>query len=503
MSMLMRALLLLGIVVPCAVGAGASVAPAHAALAGAGLRDHPAAVSALAEAGPALHADPASLTLGAGESASVVLTLTAPSSTALKAVSVVVYRNGSFRVALRHPFAQRIRAGAAGLAVISVSASEIGLVSGSVTAVVSARMGVVATALTVSVPVSERPATLPSPAAFSIPAAPAAIDDRHPGMLVARITNTTTVPIMVCSLRPVSADSISVAATRPVRRFTVAPGGSRDVAFIARTAPGFREGSHVVSLAARVSLPNEACRQVLFADRAIDVSVFGAAQITSAVGAVSFLLVPGLLILVVMKFLWERAAPRRTLAWLGATQAEYWAGAITLSIAAIPVYYGATSLIGPGRDLITSFDSGDILRLWVGALVAGTLAWLGCFSVWSWRRIRPGSDELTVLRKLSRHRHASLKMQLAQIKDQPGTYGVAGAPDDEMILVPMIGYHSESLDVQGRLDDAVNGDRGKRFWAEARRGEVQLRFEGGRVVTQLPAASVTERGSAGRIVIRQ
>ena len=501
MPMLTRALLLLGIVVPCAGGVGA--VQARAALAGAGLRDHPAAVFAPDDDGPVLHADPASLTLGAGESAPVVLTLTAPSSTGLKAVSVAVYRNGSFHVALRHPLARRIRAGAAGLAVISVSASDIGLVSGSVTAVVSARMDGVPTVLAVSVPVSERPATLPSLATLSIPAAPAAIDDRHPGMLVARITNTTTVPIMVCSLRPVSAESISVAATKPVRRFTLAPGGSRDVAFIARTAPGFREGSHVVSLAARVSLPGGACRQVLFADRAIDVSVFGAAQITSAVGAVSFLLVPGLLILVVVKFLWERAAPRRTLAWLGATQAEYWAGAITLSIAAIPVYYGATSLFGPGRDLITSFDSGDILRLWFSALVAGILAWLGCLGVWSWRRIRPGSDELTVLRKLSRRRHASLRMRLAEIKDQSGIYGVAGAPDDEMILVPRIGYHSGSLEVQGRLDEAVNSDQGKRFWKEARRGEVQLRFEDGRAVTQLPAASVDEQGGAGRIVIRQ
>jgi len=500
--MLTRALLLLGIVVPSTVGVG--VASARATLAGAGLRERLATVSALAEAEPVLlHADPASLTLGAGESASVVLTLAAPSSSALKGVSVAVYRNGSFHVALSHPFDRRIRAGAAGLAVISVSASEIGQVAGSVTAVVSARMGAVPTVLTVSVPVSERPAKLPSLAAFSIAAAPAAIDDRHPGMLMARITNTTTVPIMVCSLKPVFADSISVAATKPVRRFTLAPGGSRDAAFIVRTAPGFHEGSHVVSLAARVSLPNGACRQVLFADRAIDVTVFGAAQITGAVGAISFLLVPGLLILVVVKFLWERAAPRRTLAWLGATQAEYWAGAITLSIAAIPVYYGATTLFGPGRDLITSFDSGDVLRLWFGALVAGTLAWLGCFGVWSWRRIRPGSDELTVLKKLSKRRRASLRMRLAQIKDQPEIYGVADAPDDEIILVPRIGYHSGSVDVLDSLDEAANNDQAKRFWEEARRGAVQLQFEGGRAITQFPAASVAEQSRAGRIVFPQ
>ena len=502
--MLTRALLLLGIVVPCTVGVGVGVASARAALAGADLRDRPTAVSVLAEAEPVLlHADPASLTLGAGESASVVLTLAAPSSSALRAVSVAVYRNGSFHVAVSHAFDRRIRAGAAGLAVISVSAGEIGLVGGSVTAVVSARMGAVPMVLTVSVPVSERPATLPSLATFSIPAAPAAIDDRHPGMLIARITNTTTVPIMVCSLRPVFADSISVAAAKPVRRFTLAPGGSRDAAFVVRTAPGFSEGSHVVSLAARLSPRNGACRQVLFADRAIDVTVFGAAQITSAVGAVSFLLVPGLLILVVVKFLWERAAPRRTLAWLGASQAEYWAGAITLSIAAIPVYYGATALFGPGRDLITSFNSGDVLRLWFGALAAGTLAWLGCYGVWSWRRIRPGSDERTVLKKLSKRRHASLRMRLAQIKDQQEIYGVADAPDDEMILVPRIGYHSGSIDVLDRLDKAVNSDQAKRFWEEARRGEVQLRFEGGQAVTQRPAASVAEQGSPGRIVFPQ
>jgi hypothetical protein len=74
---------------------------------------------------------------------------------------------------------------------------------------------------------------------------------------------------------------------------------------------------------------------------------------------------------------------------------------------------------------------------------------------------------------------------------------------DEMVLVPKIGYHSESLDVLRRLDEAANNDQAKRFWEEARRGGIELQFEGGRTVTQFAADSVKKQGGAGRVVFPQ
>jgi hypothetical protein len=493
---LLFAMIVFAFMVTVGVAAGMTRA-AHAVV---GPRSDPAVASALADIGPRLGASPASLVLGVGESASVALILDAGSA-ALDNMSLDLYQNGSFTTALIRPFGHHLGASATALAIIKVSANEPDLIRGSLTAVLSARRGGVNTVLTVSVPITERSLVLSPLATLSIPAAPTSIDDRHPGTVVARITNPTTVPIMVSDVRPISTDSISVTAVSPMRPFMLTPGGSQDLVFTARTAPGFVEGSHVVSIEARVSLMNGGRSQVLVADRTITVSVFGAAQITSAVGAVSFLVVPGLLILVVAKLLWEQVAPRRPLPWLAATQAEYWAGAITLSIITIPIYYGLTAPFGAGRNLITSFNSDDILRLWVGALAAGVIAWLGCFMLWSRGRIKPGNSELTVLKKLSRRRYASLKMQLAGIEGQSGTYGLDYRVGDEVVLVPRIVYDSNTLKVLADLDEAVNHDRVRRFLNKARSGSVKLQFEDNRAIEQIATARVKEKDILGRIVI--
>lgn len=451
---------------------------------------------------PALSAQPTSVTIGPTESSSIVLTLSAGCEP-LCHVSLTLYRDGSFTIALIRPFPAELDAGQVGTSVVMLTGRELGLITGSLTGLVTAaeegdppRQ----VAAAVSIPVAERPVGLPSLGTLTLPAAPASIDDQHPGVVVVRVTNTTTIPITVDSLRPTSTDSITVTPDKSFTKFTLNPGESQDVDFIAKTSPNFQEGAHSISFQALISTLDGTRSQVLVGDKSVTVSVFGEAQITSAVGAISFLFVPGLLILVVFKLLWEQRSPRHTLAWLSSKNPEFWVAVITLSLLVIPLYYLATALYGPGRYLVTSFDSADILRLWVASLIAGFLAWLVGLRVWTGHHIRPQDTAKAVVQKLAGRSAPTLRVELADIKGQQGTFGIADRLKD-IVVIPSILYSASSPDISGEADDAVNNDEAGKFWNLVRRGQVSVTFENNRTVRQLPSAEVQSRGLLGRIIV--
>jgi hypothetical protein len=450
---------------------------------------------------PALSAHPTSVTIGPTESSSIVLTLGAGCEP-LCHVSLTLYRDGSFTDTVIRPFPAELDVGEVGTSVVMLTGRELGLITGSLTGLVTATEESdpplqVATAVSISV--TERPVGLPSLGTLTLPAAPASIDDQHPGVVVARVTNTTTIPITVDSLGPTSTDSITVTPDQPFTKFTLSPGESQDVDFIAKTSPNFQEGAHTISFRALISTPDGTRSQVLVSDKSVTVSVFGEAQITGAVGAVSFLFVPGLLILVVFKVLWEQYSPRHTLAWLSSKNPEFWVAVITLSLLVIPLYYYVTLLYGPGRNLVASYDSEDIVKLWVGSLVAGGVAWLVGLSVWTRHHIRPQDMAETVVHKLAKRRAPTLRVELADIKGQKGTFGIADRLKD-VVVIPSIEY-SSSPEIRGQADSAVNNDDAREFWRLARSGQVTVDFEDHRKVRELQSAEVQSRGQRGRIII--
>lgn len=429
--MLKRWLLLAGCLA-CVIVAAFHVRPAHADPA---MPGQPSACTPTAQSiGSELSAYPTSVTLSPDESSSITLEFSATCEP-LQHISLCLYRNGSFTSTPVRSFPATLKVGQVGTSVVLLTGGELGLISGSLTGVVTATEGnpPLPVAASVSVTVAERQADLPPLGTLTLPATPSTIDDQHPGVVVARVANTSDTLIDVDSLEATSTDSITVTPDKPFKEFTLGPGESRDVEFTAKTSPNFQEGSHVVSLQARVSTSDGTRSQVLVSDKSVTVAVFGEAQITSAVGAVSFLFVPGLLLLAVFKLLWEQCLPRRTLSWLGTTNPGFWVAVITLSLVVIPLYYLATATYGPGRDLITSFDSGDILRLWIASLIVAVLAWLVCIGWWIRRHIRPQDNARTVVRKLAHRRSPTFSIELANVTGEEGTFGIVGTLQDGVL----------------------------------------------------------------------
>jgi hypothetical protein len=484
----------------CVFAAAFCASPAHAdpTLPGQSATCMPTAQSI----GSELSVYPTSVTLGPDESSPVILEFSATCAP-LGDITLHLYRNGAIRGVIVQPFPAELKVGQVGTSIVMLTGTELGLLSGSFTALVTATEGnpPQSVAGLVSVTVAERPADLLSLGTLTLPATPSSIDDQHPGAVVARVTNTSDTPIGVDSLEPTSTDSITVTADQTFKKFTLSPGESRDVEFTAKTSANFQEGSHVISLEAQVSTPDGARSQVLVSDKSVTVAVFGEAQITSAVGAISFLFVPGLLILVVFKLLWEQYSPRRTLSWLSPTNPEFWVAVITLSLVVIPLYYLTTAIYGPGRDLVMSFDSGDILRLWIASLVAGVIAWLVGLGWWRRRHIGPQDSARTVVRKLARRSSPILDIELADVTGQEGIFGIVGTLQDG-VVIPSIQYSITSPEIKGQADDAVNSGDALKFWKAVRWGgnKVSLTFEKNRTIRQLPAAGVQDRGALGRIV---
>ena len=451
----------------------------------------------------ALSVYPASVTLSPDEHSSIIVEFSATCEP-LENVSVALYPNGSFTDKLVQPFPAELKVGQVGTSIVMLTGGELGLLSGSLTVLVTATEGnpPLPVAASASVTVAERSADLSPLGTLTLPATPSSIDDQHPGVVVARVTNTSDTPIAVDSLGATSTDSITVTADKPFKKFTISPGESQDVDFTAKTSPNFQEGSHVVSFQALVSTSDGARSQVLVSDKSVTVAVFGEAQITSAVGAVSFLFVPGLLILVVFKLLWEQYSPRHTLSWLGGTNPEFWVAVITLSLVVIPLYYVVTALFGPGRDLVTSFDSGDILRLWVASLIVGVLAWFVGLGWWKKRHIRPPDSADAVVRKLAQRSTPTFHIELASVTGQQGTFGIAESLQDG-VVIPLIRYSATSPEAEGQADDAVNHDQVQVFWELVRSHKVTLKFEENRTVRQLPAMQLEDLGVLGRIIVAQ
>jgi hypothetical protein len=452
----------------------------------------------------ALSVYPASVTLSPNEPSSIIVEFSATCEP-LENVAVALYPNGSFAEKLVQPFPAELKVGQVGTSIVMLTGGELGQLSGSLTVHVTATEGdpPLPVAASASVTVAERSADLPALGTLTLPATPSSIDDQHPGVVVARVTNTSNTPIVIDSLEATSTDSITVTpAGQPFIKFTLPPGESRDLDFTAKTSPNFQEGSHVLSFQALVSTSDGTRSQVLVSDKSVTVAVFGEAQITSAVGAVSFLFVPGVLMLVVFKLLWEQYSPRHTLSWLGGTNPEFWVAVITLSLVVIPLYYVVTALYGPGRDLVTSFDSGDILRLWVASLVVGALAWVVGLRWWMRRHVRPGDSAQVVVRKLSQRSAPTFRIELANVTAQAGTFGIAESLQDG-VVIPTIRYSAASLEDGGQADDAVNRDQVRDFWNLARRDKVTLSFEENRTVRQLPPEQVKDLGILGRIIVPQ
>ena len=124
---------------------------------------------------------------------------------------------------------------------------------------------------------------------------------------------------------------------------------------------------------------NEHLRKAnVIAQQQFEVGILGESDLLTALGLPSFLILPGFLMIVTFQMLRKRGSGE-LLVLKNATNPHLWIGAITLSGVMAFVYPYATTLRwlgGVSRNYLIGYGLGDIVRVWLGSIFIGMLAWL-------------------------------------------------------------------------------------------------------------------------------
>lgn len=184
--------------------------------------------------------------------------------------------------------------------------------------------------------------------------------------------------------------------------FDVPPGGTKLVALEVKADGRVRPGKHQLVFELPVEVGQTGKSVTLVAAQAVEIAVTGEDAFLTALGVPTLALIPGFLLIATMGLWWRVRWLRKK--WdadtfpLEMKSAEFWVAAVTLSI----VLVAAWLLVGV--DLLGQYGLEDILWVWFGSLVLGTLFYV----VWiayrnhGWSKTTPtdGDDPLAVLDKL-------------------------------------------------------------------------------------------------------
>ena len=145
---------------------------------------------------------------------------------------------------------------------------------------------------------------------------------------------------------------------------------------------GFRVGKQLLLFKVRAQSASQNPSQpgAVFQTREVSVTVFGESIILTALSLASFFLLPGFLILVTIRVLWQYVYPKQQHELLKATNVDFWFLVIGLSILWLLLYPLITDLVGSKRDLVRGYTSTDIVIVWFAAVIIG-LVFYGLFAL--------------------------------------------------------------------------------------------------------------------------
>ena len=140
----------------------------------------------------------------------------------------------------------------------------------------------------------------------------------------------------------------------------------------------------------------------------VTVEILGVSQILSLLGVPTFLILPGVLMLITVRLILslnsKGSVPSRSV--LNASNSEFWVIAITLSILFFFAYIGITQwYTGSPRNYIVQYDLSDVITVWFLSIFVVAIPALiikGFYSLYV-RFARPGPDDspVSTLHKLS------------------------------------------------------------------------------------------------------
>ena len=196
------------------------------------------------------------------------------------------------------------------------------------------------------------------------------LDEQHPGLVYLIVSNRSSGPLRVLSVHSIGPAFVHFSRPQPL---TIAADQQAELAVRVQAQSRVRPGSYLFVFDALVGWTADglAGKAHFVALHQAKVGITGASDILTLLGVPSFLLVPGLLVLIAWTLPWraglfrDPAASRDFI--VDAKTPEYWALAITLSIPFAFLF----PLVGGVDYLNGDYGLRDIVSIWLVALGVG------------------------------------------------------------------------------------------------------------------------------------
>ena len=236
------------------------------------------------------------------------------------------------------------------------------------------------------------------------------LQQKHPGSVNLILTNKSAAPISIVSAKSSGPSFVTIAPATVTPALEIPPRQTRMLVFnveaTGRVVPGkyllvFTSDVHV-SAGGGIDVTSVATKE-------ISVGVFGESQVLQVLSVPSFLLLPGFLVLITAKMLWDRRLFRKPaeagdFPWVFPSP-EFWVLAIMVS--AIVAFLYPRLLKQP--SYLEGYGTTDVALVWMLAVVLGVVGY--AISMWARRvwlnrqlakLLSSNDDPLTALDKLVR-----------------------------------------------------------------------------------------------------
>jgi hypothetical protein len=244
--------------------------------------------------------------------------------------------------------------------------------------------------------------------------------EQQPAAYTLLISNSTALPVTIEQVR-VTTGPFLEAKELPTTPFTIGGQSSYPLRFTVSAPPAIQPGREALTVSADVTWRRRGVEQhgTVTTTRDVTIGVLGETAALTVLGVPSLLILPGFLLLAAFGYAAGFGKGEARPPWLPAAgSADFWMLAITGSIA-ITVVYPALS---NGRNYLVAYGLGDIVRLWLGTLLAGGT--LGAVvravpAIIRWRRTPAAGDEPhEAIAKLGRRRES---LQRPRVELAPAT----------------------------------------------------------------------------------
>ncbi|MCA2652701.1 hypothetical protein [Microcystis sp. M061S2] len=212
------------------------------------------------------------------------------------------------------------------------------------------------------------------------------LQEQRDNFLYLIVTNLSNIPIQIEGLKhhqpnflelKLLDNSQTAISSAPFQPIPLAPQSSQIFSFQAKAQNAVQAGRELVMF--DIALSWEERHQLrtgtLIATHQFDANIVGESEILKLMGIPLFFLIPGVLILLVYKSLWNRSTPNENFQeTLDILKPTFLIIAIPLSLFLTLMYPTLSGWLGDSRNLLVAYGLQDIFNIWIFSLLIGFLA---------------------------------------------------------------------------------------------------------------------------------